>query len=68
MHQQEGVWGGGALGTRDVRRCGREGEGRERERERRGGREKGRVEEDKWVRSVRVRRGVGKGREGESGG
>ena len=39
-----------------------------REREGRGGREKGRVEEDKWVRSVRVRRGVGKGREGESGG
>ena len=27
-----------------------------------GGREKGRVEEDKWVRSVRVRRGVGMGR------
>ena len=40
----------------DVRRGG------EGEREGRGGREKGRVEEDKWVWSVRVRRGVGKGR------
>ena len=44
----------------DVRRGGRKGKRRQRERG------KGRVEEDKWVRSVRVRRGVGKGR--ESGG
>ena len=52
------------LDTCNVRRGGREGEGREREREGRGGRENGRVEEDKWVRSVRVRGEVGKGRGG----
>ena len=45
----------------DVRRGGREGEGRERERGE--GREgEGEGGGYKWVRSVRVRRGVGKGR------
>ena len=45
----------------DVRRGGREGEGRERERGK--GREgEGEGGGYKWVRSVRVRRGVGKGR------
>ena len=51
------------LDTCDVRRGGKEGEGRKIERGngKEGEGEGGRY---KWVRSVRVRRGVGKGREG----